>query len=168
MAEPVRSGPILVRPAKVAPAGTDPARYFSASSSVLIATTGSDVEVPLELVEDVASVGMGLSGAQSILIDDEGYYFFSYFISFFSQATNGSSSITASLILSPSTTIPGSKMKGGASNTTGPRGIHYGMVSAGCICRLVGDGTFTVILQAIQDFDTRATHRTLTANRIAT
>ena len=168
MAEPVRSGPILVRPAKAVALGTDPARYVSASSSVLQATIGTDVEVPLNLVQDVASVGMGVNGPESIRIDDEGYYFFSYFISFRPRDSSTSVNITASLILSPSTTIPGSKMKGGASATTGTHSVQLGIVSASCIYRLVGDGPFTVTLQAIQDFDTGSTYRTLTAHRIAT
>lgn len=142
------------------------ARYFSASSNVLVATTGSGVDIPLILVQDVASAGMGLSGPDSILIDDAGVYLFAYSISFFSAETDGFSNVSTSLIVSPSTTIPGSEAKSGAPNHTGA--LPLSTMALSCIHLLVGDGPFTVTFKANQDNSTRSTHRTLTAHRVAT
>ena len=148
----------------MSPDSASAARYFSTSNNNSLVDFGNPIA--LGMSQDVASVGMALSGGGGVMIDDAGFYVFSYSISFGSRLNPGSSNILAQLFEFPATVIPGSEARGGSFQADGDR--EFGTVAASCIYRLVGAGQFLVTLVATSDAASTVSHSTLTAHRIAT
>ena len=159
MAEPIRSGPELVRPANAVPPA--PARYFSASSNATNENLSS-----MEFNHNASSAGMVLEGSQSIRISDSGVYFLTYSMSFRRNLSAGNTTVRVWFSVD-GITIPGSSARGGSFVDNLLPGV-YGTVSKAVIRNLTGADSYLVDLMMLANGPLISTDRTMTAHRIAT